>query len=133
MRSALVNKLYCTDVYCEWVSYLQYPRVVHLAFLAVVYGVHPTSCEGCGGRIGAWHDFDDCVFDVRFSKCIQRASAIASDAIVSSHSAMSAAIRRIWTDCESSPALFPIRSTSALGQRYRRGLRGRFSCGRHWN
>ena len=22
MRSALVNKLYCTDVYCEWVSCL---------------------------------------------------------------------------------------------------------------
>ena len=81
-----------------------------------------------GGRIGAWPDFDDCVFDVR-----EFLQVYSTDAIVSSHSAMSAAIRRIWTGCESSAASFPTRSTSALGQRCRRGLRGRFSCGRHWN
>ena len=47
---------------------------------------------------------------------IRRTSAIASDAVVSSHSAMSATIRRIWTGCESSPASFPRRSTSALAR-----------------
>ena len=25
--------------------------------------VHPTSCQGSGSRVGAWHDFDDCVLD----------------------------------------------------------------------
>ena len=31
----------------------------------VVHGVHPTSCQRSGGRIGAWHEFDDCIFDFR--------------------------------------------------------------------
>ena len=30
VRSALVNKLYCTDVYCEWVSCLQPRSTLHL-------------------------------------------------------------------------------------------------------
>ena len=51
---------------------------------------------------------------VSFSRCIRRASTIASDVQASSHSAMSAAIRRICTGCESSPASSPTRSTSAL-------------------
>ena len=51
---------------------------------------------------------------VSFSRCIRRASAIASDVQASSHSAMSAAIRRICTGCEYPPASSPTRSTSAL-------------------
>ena len=42
------------------------------------------------------------------SRCIRRASAIASDVVVPAHSATSAAIRRIWTSCDSSPASFPV-------------------------
>ena len=42
------------------------------------------------------------------------ASATALDVVVSSHSAISAASRRIWTSDESSPASFPTRSTSAF-------------------
>ena len=48
--------------------------------------------------------------------CIRRASATASDVSVTSHSGMSASIRRIWTGCESSPASFPTRSTCAIAR-----------------
>ena len=51
---------------------------------------------------------------VSFSRCTRRASTIASDVQASSHSVMRAAIRRICTGCESSPASSPTRSTSAL-------------------
>ena len=32
MRSALVNKLYCTSVYCEWVSCLHAPSIFRNSF-----------------------------------------------------------------------------------------------------
>ena len=32
VRSALVNKLYCTDVYCEWVSCLHHPSIFWNSF-----------------------------------------------------------------------------------------------------
>ena len=53
---------------------------------------------------------------VSFSRCIRRGSAIASDVHASSHSAMGAAIRRIWTGCGSSPASSPTLSKSALAE-----------------
>ena len=53
---------------------------------------------------------------VSFSRCIRRVSAFASDVNVSTHSTMSSGIRPIGTGCGSSPASFPIRSTSALAR-----------------
>ena len=57
-----------------------------LPFSVVVHGVDPTPCQGNGGRIGAWRDFDECVFDFReflevsstcFSFCIWRGCVLA--------------------------------------------------------
>ena len=88
--------------------------VVHLAFLA------PSSCMvSTQGPVkglvvasvrGTTLTTASLAF-VSLSKCLRRASAIVSH---SAMSAMSAAIRRTWTGCESSPASFPTRSTSAL-------------------
>ena len=70
---------------------------------------------------------------VSFSRCFRRATATASDVVVSSHSAMSAAIRRIQTGCESFPASFPTRSTSAHAGDVVVVSESRLGCGRHWN
>ena len=71
----------------------------------------PIVGQGFGGWVGARHDFDNCIFDFRE---LLQVLVVFQQCRHSSHSAMSAAIRRICTGCESSPASSPTRSTSAL-------------------
>ena len=86
-----------------------------LSLSVIVYTVRSTSCEVSGGCVGAWLDFDDNLIHFpEFLLVLRCASATAPDVVVSLHSAISAASRRIWTRCESSPASFPTRSTSAF-------------------
>ena len=91
-------------------QFCKYPHVVILAWSrsVLVHTVHPIVLSGCGARVGAWRCFDDCVSDFRefLHVFFDVASATASDVVVSSHSAKSAEIRRMWLDCESSPVSF---------------------------
>ena len=86
-----------------------------LSLSVIVHAVRSTSCQVSGGCVGAWRDFDGNLFHFpEFLLVLRCASATALDVVVSSHSAISAASRRIWTSGESSPASFPTRSTSAF-------------------
>ena len=67
--------------------------------------VRSTSCQVFGGCVGAWRDFDDDLFHFpEFLLVLRCASATALDVVVSSHSAISAASRRIWISTRSTSA-----------------------------
>ena len=83
--------------------------VVHAVHLRPVRGLVVASVRGTTVMTAS-------LTFVSFTRCFRRASATASDGVVPWHSAMGAAIRRIWTGRESSPASFPTRSTSALAE-----------------
>ena len=97
------------------------PKNLHHVSSAVILRWHrrdkssfPIRCcsyprQGSGGCVDAWHDFDGCVFDIRDVLQQLHLTWLCPGTLP-----MSAAIRRIWTACESSPASFPTRSTSAL-------------------
>ena len=95
------------------------PHVVHPAFFAPSSYMVSNQCPIKGQVVASVCGTTLMVASltlVRLSRCALRASAIASNASASSHSAVSATMRRIWTGCESSPASFPTRSESALAR-----------------
>ena len=111
-----------------------YLRVVHLDFLS------PSSCMVSTQRpvkglvvasVRGTTLMTASLTFLRFSKCIQCASAIASDVGVSSHSA----VPRFGASGQVVNLLQPLFNTHNECPCWRccRGLRGRLSCGRPWN